>query len=75
MGISASNCSNLAAPFVTLAFEIAQPNQQHRQQAAGNNAQLNEQPATQTYIVECSHSEFEDVRKHFTDIFAQLDAI
>jgi hypothetical protein len=31
--------------------------------------------STRTFIVECSHHEFSEVRKHFHDLFAQLDAI
>lgn len=81
VGISSSQCEALAAPFVTLAFEVAQQQTPaapaHSQGPLGAADQLvaASGSTTRTYIVECTHHEFQEVRKHFYDIFAQLDTI
>jgi len=81
VGISSSQCEALAAPFVTLAFEVAQqqpaaaPTQTQGALGAADQLTAASGSSTRTYIVECTHHEFQEVRKHFYDIFAQLDTI
>lgn len=75
VGISSSSTESLAAPFVTLAFEITS-SEQAKDKASCSSPEVpssGSSGSTRTYIVECTHHEFEEVRKHFQDIFAQLD--
>ena len=74
VGISSSTSESLAAPFVTLSFEITSSDAQKTDLTTpGSSGSTQSQSATRTYIVECTHHEFEEVRKHFQDIFVQLD--
>jgi hypothetical protein len=82
VGISSSSTSQeqLATPFVTLSFEITQPSSHAT--AAGGIPNPHSKPTdaltatgTRTYLIECTHHEFQDVRKHFQDLFGQLDSM
>lgn len=81
VGIAASNCAQLATPFVTLSFEISSPSS-FTSSNTNANTHTATQPAdaltnngTQIHVVECTYREFQEVRKKFQDIFAHLDAI
>ncbi len=65
VGVSSSLCSALAAPFVTLAFDVAV--------AGGGGGDGAHQQPPKSFVVECNHHEFQEVRAAFQDVFARLD--
>lgn len=82
VGITSSSSDQLAAPFVTLSFEITKQPSTHATAAGGATSAPNAHTSdalvatgTRTYLVECTHHEFQDVRKHFQDLFANLDSM
>lgn len=77
VGIASNTCAQLQAPFVTLAFEISNTKATTNNNVGHTNNvddRLTEN-GTKVYLVECTHHEFQEVRKQFQEIFGQLDSI
>lgn len=58
---------------MTLSFEIAQPTT--NADTNGPSGTTAAAASTRTFLVECTHHEFQEVRKAFQEIFAAIDAV
>lgn len=75
VGIASNTCAQLQAPFVTLAFEISNAKATTNNVGNTNVDDRLTENGTKVYLVECTHHEFQEVRKQFQEIFGQLDSI